>query len=137
MAGEIVLGYDGSEGAEAALAEAMRLSKELGGQLVAVFGFQEKLAERQAADYRAALHDHGAEQVRQAADKAREGGVEAEGIVVAKRPSEALVQVAEEKDARCIVVGTKGEGPLKGALLGSTPHKLLHLADRPVVVVPG
>jgi nucleotide-binding universal stress UspA family protein len=24
-----------------------------------------------------------------------------------------------------------------GAILGSTPHKLLHLSDRPVLVVPG
>ena len=32
--------------------------------------------------------------------------------------------------------GTHAKRPLKGAILGSTPHKLLHLSDRPVVVVP-
>ncbi len=42
----------------------------------------------------------------------------------------------DERDARLIVVGTHGESPMKGALLGSTPHKLLQLADRPVLVVP-
>jgi nucleotide-binding universal stress UspA family protein len=36
-----------------------------------------------------------------------------------------------------IVVGSYGESPLKGAILGSTPHKLLHISERPVVVVPG
>jgi nucleotide-binding universal stress UspA family protein len=35
-----------------------------------------------------------------------------------------------------IVLGTWGEGPLRGAILGSTPHKFLHISDRPVVVVP-
>ena len=35
-----------------------------------------------------------------------------------------------------IVVGTYGESPLRGAILGSTPHKLLHLTDRPVLAVP-
>jgi nucleotide-binding universal stress UspA family protein len=35
-----------------------------------------------------------------------------------------------------IVVGSYGESPLRGAVLGSTPHKLLHLAERPVLVVP-
>jgi nucleotide-binding universal stress UspA family protein len=35
-----------------------------------------------------------------------------------------------------IVVGSYGERPLKGAILGSTPYKLLYLADRPVLVVP-
>jgi hypothetical protein len=33
--------------------------------------------------------------------------------------------------------GTSGEGPIKGVLLGSTAYKLLHVSDRPVVVVPG
>jgi amino acid transporter len=33
-------------------------------------------------------------------------------------------------------VGSSAEGPTKGALLGSTPHKLLHLSERPVLVVP-
>ena len=34
-----------------------------------------------------------------------------------------------------IVVGSYGEAPLKGALIGSTAHKLLHLSERPVLVV--
>jgi nucleotide-binding universal stress UspA family protein len=34
-------------------------------------------------------------------------------------------------------VGDKGLRPIRGAILGSTPHKLLHLSDRPVLVVPG
>ena len=56
--------------------------------------------------------------------------------LVPERPAAALVEVADARDARFIVVGTWGEGPLRGAFLGSTPYKLLHLADRPVVVVP-
>jgi nucleotide-binding universal stress UspA family protein len=35
-----------------------------------------------------------------------------------------------------IVVGTHGEHPLTGAVLGSVPHKLLHLSRVPVLVVP-
>ena len=34
-----------------------------------------------------------------------------------------------------IVVGSYGERPLKALLVGSTPHKLLHLTDVPVLVV--
>ena len=56
-------------------------------------------------------------------------------VVVAK-PAEALLQVAEECDATVIVVGTSGESPIKGAILGSTPHKLLQLSTRPVLCVP-
>ena len=33
------------------------------------------------------------------------------------------------------MVGSGGKGALEGIILGSTPHKLLHLSDRPVLVV--
>ncbi len=48
---------------------------------------------------------------------------------------DALLSLAERHDARFIVVGSYGESPLKGAILGSTPHKLLHMSPVPVVVV--
>ncbi len=57
-------------------------------------------------------------------------------VVVEEQPAEALVELARQRDARAIIVGTHGESPLKGAILGSTPHKLLQLSDRPVLVVP-
>ena len=53
-----------------------------------------------------------------------------------ERPVDALIAEAEARDARAIVVGSYGESPIKGAILGSTPHKLLHLSTRPVLVVP-
>ena len=57
--------------------------------------------------------------------------------LVSERPHTALLKLAEENDARFIVVGSWGESPIRGAILGSTPHKLLHLSHTPVVVVPG
>jgi nucleotide-binding universal stress UspA family protein len=36
-----------------------------------------------------------------------------------------------------IVVGSYGDRPLRGAIPGSTPHRLLHLSERPVLVVRG
>ena len=56
--------------------------------------------------------------------------------MVDAKPAEALVQAADWHDASVIVVGTAGESPLRGAILGSTPHKLLHLSSRPVLCVP-
>ena len=72
----------------------------------------------------------------EAKERAAAAGVEAEVEMVAKRGAEALIDVADRREARLIVVGSFGEGPLKGAILGSTPYKLLHLARRPVLVVP-
>jgi len=44
--------------------------------------------------------------------------------------------VADRRDALLIIVGTYGESPLRSAILGSTPHKLLHWSSRPVLCVP-
>ena len=55
--------------------------------------------------------------------------------VVFEKAAKALVDASAKHDARMIVVGSHGEGPLAGALLGSVPHKLVHLAEQPVLVV--
>ncbi len=49
---------------------------------------------------------------------------------------DALIETAAEREARLIVVGSHGELPLVGTILGSVPHKLLHRARIPVLVVP-
>ena len=72
----------------------------------------------------------------EAKHQAEAAGATIELELVAKKGSEAIVDVAEKRDARMIVVGSYGDAPLKGMILGSTPNKLLHLADRPVLVVP-
>jgi len=44
--------------------------------------------------------------------------------------------IAKEAGADLIVVGTRGQGPLKGLLLGSVTQRLLHVAPCPVLAVP-
>ena len=60
----------------------------------------------------------------------REGGSPQSPVV-------ALDGVARERGARMIVVGTYGESPFRNAILGSTPHKLLHISETPVLCVRG
>jgi hypothetical protein len=71
-----------------------------------------------------------------AIERATQAGVEATLALIPERPVDALLALAEEHDARAIVVGTYGEHPIKSAIVGSTPNKLLHLSERPVLVVP-
>jgi nucleotide-binding universal stress UspA family protein len=74
--------------------------------------------------------------VTHAVESAHAHGVETIIELVSAKPVEALLEVADRYDASCIVVGTWGESPLRGAILGSTSHKLLHLSHRPVLCVP-
>jgi nucleotide-binding universal stress UspA family protein len=46
-----------------------------------------------------------------------------------------IIWAAEAHDAGVIMLGSRGRGDLAGFLAGSTAHKVIHLADRPVVVV--
>ena len=46
-----------------------------------------------------------------------------------------IIEEARERGADVIVLGSRGRGDLAGLVLGSTAHKVIHLADRPVLVV--
>jgi nucleotide-binding universal stress UspA family protein len=68
---------------------------------------------------------------------ARELGATAEALPVPDSVNVAgtLIEIAEERDARAIVVGSRGLGGIKARVLGSTSRKLLHETHRPVLVV--
>jgi nucleotide-binding universal stress UspA family protein len=136
--GTIVLGYDASPGAEHALETAVELARQFDDRLLIVHGVAPPgLVGEEWKENRKALEEQARELTDPALGRAREAGVEAEVALVSERPHTALLKLAEEHDARFIVVGSWGEGPIRGAILGSTPYKLLHLSDTPVVVVPG
>jgi nucleotide-binding universal stress UspA family protein len=46
-----------------------------------------------------------------------------------------IVDDAIEHDADIIVLGSRGRSDLVGFILGSTAHKVIHLTDRPVLIV--
>jgi len=46
-----------------------------------------------------------------------------------------IIEEAKNINASVIIMGSRGRGDLAGLVLGSTAHKVIHLADRPVLVV--
>ena len=134
--GEIVVGYDGSDCARTALSHAVALAKELNDKVVIVFGYAPGgYGGGEVPTQREAVKERGEQVTAEAASAATEAGVDHEVELVNEKGSEALVDVADRRDARMIVVGTHGESMLKGALLGSTAHHLVKSADRPVLIV--
>jgi nucleotide-binding universal stress UspA family protein len=135
--GAIVCGYDGSAGGKRALDAAIELGQSFGDRVIAVFGYAPPgIWGGEIADHEQAIEELGERLLAEARSRAAEQNAEVELQMIARRGTEALLEAADEHEARMIVVGSSGETPLKGAILGSTPHKLLHVADRPVLVVP-
>jgi nucleotide-binding universal stress UspA family protein len=135
--GQIVVGYDGQASSDAALDRAVELAQGLGDTVVVVFGYAPPgIWGGEIAEHEEAIEELGAKVTAQAQERAARAGCEIEVEMVAKRGSEALVDAATARKARMIVVGSYGEAPLKGVIIGSTAYKLLHQAETPVLVVP-
>jgi nucleotide-binding universal stress UspA family protein len=133
----IVVGYDGSACGVAALDQAIDLAGELGDAVTVVFGYAPPgLWGGEIAEHEEAIEELGEKVMREAREQAQARGAEIDVRLIAERATDALMKTADELNARMIVVGSFGEPPLKGMILGSTPNRLLHLADRPVLVVP-
>jgi nucleotide-binding universal stress UspA family protein len=134
---QIVVGYDGSDPGKVALERGLELARDLGDGVVIVFGYAPPgFWGGEIADHEQAIEEFGEKIMGEARERAKGGGVPCDVQLIPKRPVDALLDVAEERDARMIIVGSQGETPIKGLILGSTPHKLLHSSQRPVLVVP-
>jgi len=133
----IVLGYDETPGAKRALRYAIDLAKLLDDTLVLVYGAEPpgRMGD-ELATHLAAIAERGQAALDHAVEQATAAGVATVVELVDEKPAHALLNSADKHDARLIVVGTYGESPLRGAMLGSTPHKLLHWSSRPVLCVP-
>ncbi|HEY7149713.1 MAG TPA: universal stress protein [Gaiellaceae bacterium] len=137
MSAPIVLGYDGSVSAQAALAQAATLAKELDAEVVVVFGFYiSPLGGGDVRDYKAALEKVGSDAADDGVKRLEAEGVKATSRLVSAKPADAIMQVADETGARLVVVGTVGEGALTGTILGSVVLKLVHRCQVPMLVVP-
>lgn len=135
----IVVGYDGSEASRAAVTMAARRAGrrgivfvvhayELPPDFLGSPNFERLLSDRK--DHGRALLDA---MPLSGNDELLETEYETE--LIGGPPAEAIANVARVRDADEIVVGARGLGRVR-ALLGSVSHELLHIADRPVLVIP-
>jgi len=133
----VIWATDGSDGAEAALEEAIQLGELLGTKLYVVH-VDQRLEGRAAAWPVLADEDDRREAIRRRAHELELEGFDVE-LTFDRTHGEAADVVgatAEDLGADLIVCGTRGVGALAGALVGSFAHRLLHVAPCPVLVVP-
>ncbi len=134
----IVVGYDGSEPARVAL----RVAAQRAGRDGRVFvvhayhlppdflgspNYERQLSERK---------DHGRALLDSLTLPEQEGAATTfEFELIGGPPAQAIADVAKVRGADAIVVGARGLGRVH-SLIGSVSHELLHIADRPVLVIP-
>lgn len=124
----IVLALDGSDGSDRAIPVAEGLARRDGARIVVAHARTHALE----TAVEAALHNR--------VDAIAETGVDCTLEIrdsLDGDEAKTLAAVARDVDAALIVIASRGRGPFRGALLGSTTQRLLPLATIPVLVVPG
>ncbi len=121
--GPLVVGWDGSAGAEKALAAATRLFSDRDILLVSVAEGSETQPPSEPPGkvnrnivWLSVNRAHG---------------------LHARAVSDALIAVADDRDAALLVVGSRGHSAAREILLGTVAMGTLHHAHRPVMIVPG
>ena len=133
---KILAAIDESEIAGRVLAASRELASLAGGEVWVIH-----VREREPSKFLSSSAESGAEAqdtVDAAVEKLSSAGVTAHGKVahtVYGYAAREIVSFAQTTGIGVIVMGSRGRGDLAGLLVGSTAHKVIHLADRPVLVV--
>jgi nucleotide-binding universal stress UspA family protein len=140
----IVVGTDGSDTAAQAVRQAVDLAGAVGAKLELVSAYSPVSQQRLSEERRQAPEDlqwaiNPREDVdatlEAAARIARDAGVEVEVYPRQGDPADAILDVAEEREADLIIVGNKGMTGAKRFLLGSVPNKVSHHAPCSVLII--
>lgn len=140
----IVVGTDGSDTARQAVAQATELAASVGASLEIVSAYEPVPSQRLREERREIPEDLqwavGPREdvdltLEAAAAPAREVGVAVNIYARLGDPADAILDVAEERQADLIVVGNKGMTGAKRFLLGSVPNKVSHHAPCSVLII--
>ena len=144
MFSSIVVGTDGSETAGKAVLQATELARQVGASVSLVSAYEPVSGNRLREEKREVPKDlewmvNPREDVdatlNEAAEQAREAGVEVETFAREGDPADAILDVAEESKADVVIVGNKGMTGTKRFLLGSVPNKVSHRAPCSVLII--
>ena len=139
MTRSILCGVDGSTDARLALRAAAQLSAQLDVRLVVAHVVQmlvqsPRLGPATIVPPIGAELDAGKNLLEHVLEE--EGLADVEHTVVWGFPADRLADLADEEEAELIVVGSRGRGAFKSAILGSVSTDLIGVARCPVLVIP-
>lgn len=144
---KILVATDGSEEADLALTTAADLAEKTDSELHVAFVFPTAVqlpyprpilarpAEVQERELEAAMHQAQEFLDRQVERVKNEGVSVAETHLVRGQPDKEIVHIGEETGAGLIVMGSRGLGGIRRALMGSVSDSVVRHAHCPVLVV--
>ena len=131
----ILVAIDGSYYSREALPAAIEIGKKFDAQLFIVH-----VAEHDRGRAAAYTLDSPAEQTRRVAEavkQAHDAGATAKGELIDRAAGHVAAAIAEEAvkhDADLIVMGSRGLSDAQGVFLGSVTHRVIQLAEAPVLI---
>ncbi len=143
---KILVPVDGSEHSLSALDFAVEMQKKFNSELMVLCVYRHH-SPLDASMYMVkpanspenldeAMREHAQGVVEEAKKHAAElGASEPRGFIKSGQPARTIINFADDKNVRLIVLGSRGLGDVEGFLLGSVSHKVTSLARCPVMVV--
>jgi nucleotide-binding universal stress UspA family protein len=136
MYARILVAVDESEAAERVLAAAEELARLSGGEVWLLHVWEGDPSVYKTASVRSSQEARS--WLETAAEKLAASGIETHPVLVANLYGYAareITNIALALEVGVIVMGSRGRNGVSELLAGSTARKVIHLADRPVLVV--
>jgi nucleotide-binding universal stress UspA family protein len=139
----ILVATDGSRHAAAAASEAVGIAKKNGSKLTIISVVPAELATPTDVDFAATRRELLAEKEMQVAEKnakavkdaAQKEGVAVQAFVMTGKPADAIIEIAKEKSADLIIVGSHGRTGIERLLMGSVAERVIVMTSCAVLVV--
>ena len=136
----ILVAVDGSECSKKALEMAVSFAQKFEARITALNVFMPPyLPPEPYASVSATLEEsvrkYGEQVAQEAAKYADSQGVKADWLCTTGAPAEIIVDTALAQNCDMVIVGSRGRGAVKRALLGSVSSRLSHICTVPLLIV--
>lgn len=135
---KLLVGYDGSEGSKIALNKGLCLAESLRAEIIVLAvgripDYAETVSEIEEAKEQAwRYYQKILEEVK---ELSKEKNLNLNTLIKYGKPSEVIVEVAEENEVDLIILGPSRYSYMRRRILGSTAEKVVERANRSVLIV--
>lgn len=142
MRKNILVPFDGSDSAQEALRQAIEMAVKFQESIILIHVIpnfstlhsKTFFTDTDIQNYQQTLYE---EAIAPGLRILEEAGVPFETKLIIGVPKEEICKEAQNRQVRYILIGSRGYSSFVGSVLGSISQGVLHLADCPVMVVPG